>query len=88
MPRRIPFPKIDSEKRHLDVTGQKLLRDNFCLSIVLLAIALTPRVISKEEKCPPLWVRDSLGGILGDNFGEGNCESKNSLEAVGRQFLL
>ena len=27
-------------------------------------------------KKPLLWGRDSLGGILGDNLGEGNCESK------------
>ena len=29
-----------------------------------------------------------LGGIVGDNLGEGNCESKiNCLETMGRQFL-
>ena len=30
----------------------------------------------REEKNTFLWGRDSLGGILGDNLGEGNCESK------------
>ena len=24
---------------------------------------------------PLLWARDSFGGILGDNLGEGNCKS-------------
>ena len=32
--------------------------------------------ILKEEKMPFLWAKDSFGGILGDNLGEGNCESK------------
>ena len=32
-------------------------------------------LILKETKSPLLWGRDSLGGILGDNLGEGNCES-------------
>ena len=36
----------------------------------------------KEKKCPLLWARDSFGGILGDNLGEGNCESK----VVARQW--
>ena len=42
-------------------------------------------VILKEEKSPLLG-RDSSGGILGDNLGKGNCESK-IVSRVGRQFL-
>ena len=34
-----------------------------------------------------VWGRDSLGGILGDDLGEDNCEFKNCLETVGRQNL-
>ena len=30
----------------------------------------------RGRRSSPFWVRDSLGGILGDNLGEGNCESK------------
>ena len=63
------------QKSHLDVAGQKLPRDNFCPASCL-AIALIAGVILKEEKCPLLRARDSLGGIFGDNLGEGNCESK------------
>ena len=69
------------QKRHLDVAGQKLPRDTFCLSIVS-QLTLTAGVILKEEECPLLWVRHSFGGILGDNLGEGNCESK----IVARQW--
>ena len=36
----------------------------------------------RGKKGPLLWGRDSLGGILGDNLGEGNCESK----IVSRQW--
>ena len=45
------------------------------LSLNCLASTLTARVILKEEKSPLLWARDSWEGILGDNLGEGNCES-------------
>ena len=31
---------------------------------------------------PLWWARDSFGGILGNNLGEGNCESK----IVSRQW--
>ena len=41
-----------------------------------IAITLTAGLILKEDKKPSLVGRDSLGGILGDNLGEGNCESK------------
>ena len=30
----------------------------------------------RGKESPLLWGRDSFGGILGDNLGEGNCESK------------
>ena len=39
-------------------------------------------ILKEEKKSPLLWARDSLGGILGDNLGEGNCESK----IVARQW--
>ena len=46
-------------------------------------MTLTAGVNSEEGKKPSLvWGRDSLGGILGDNLGEGNCESK----IVSRQW--
>ena len=38
-------------------------------------------VIYKRGKIPLLWMRDSLGGILGDNLGEGKCESKLSRDS-------
>ena len=44
-------------------------------------------------KSPLLWGRDSLGGILGDNLGEGNCESKiasrqwETIFAAGRRSV-
>ena len=56
------------------------------LSLNCLAVTLTAGVILKEEKMPSLvgvlWARDSFGGILGDNLGEVNCESK----IVARQW--
>ena len=58
------------QKRHRDVSRQKLQQDKLCLSIVS---TLTAGVISKEPKCPLLWARDALGGIIGDNLDEGNC---------------
>ena len=33
-----------------------------------------------------MWGRDSLGGILGDNLGEGNCESKIASRQWGVNF--
>ena len=33
-------------------------------------------LILKEDKKPSLVGERQLGGILGDNLGEGNCESK------------
>ena len=58
-------------------------RDNFCL-----AITLTARVILKEaKKSPLLRGRDSLGGIfLGDNLGEGDCESRIASRQWGDNF--
>ena len=50
------------------------------LSLSCIAITLTAGVILKEEKSPLLCLRGSSGGILGDNLGEGNCESKIVLE--------
>ena len=38
---------------------------------------------SERGKMPSLAVRDSLGGILGDNLGEGNCERKTSRCVAG-----
>ena len=50
-------------------------RDNFCLSLV--SQLPSPRVnFERGSKALVMWGRDSLGGILGDNLGEGNCESK------------
>ena len=57
------------------------------LPLNCLAVTLTAGKVWKRKRCPLLWVKDSLGGILGDNLGEGNCESKNCLETMGRQFL-
>ena len=61
--------------------GTKIAARQF-LSLNCLAITLTWGVILEEEKMPLLLARDSLGGILGDNLGEGNCESK----IVSRQW--
>ena len=36
----------------------------------------------ERGKCPLLWARGNLGGISGDNLGEGHCESK----IVSRQW--
>ena len=41
------------QKRQIDVAGQKLPRDNFCLSLVS-AITLTAGLILKEDKKPSL----------------------------------
>ena len=57
------------------------------LSLNCLAITLTAGVIWKREKRPLLWSRDSLGDILGDNLGEGNCESNNVSRQWGDNFL-
>ena len=40
----------------------------------------------ERKKCPFLWARDSFGGILGDNLGEGNCESKVVVRQWGVNF--
>ena len=61
--------------------GAKIAARQF-LPLNCLSITLTAGIILKEEKWPLLWGRDSLGGILGDTLGEGNCESKN----VSRQW--
>ena len=39
-------------------------------------------ILKESKKNPLLWARDSLGGILRDNSGEGSCESK----IVSRQW--
>ena len=41
---------------------------------------------TKRKKCPLLWGRGNLGGILGDNLGEGNCESKIAARQWGVNF--
>ena len=61
--------------------GAKIAAKQF-LPLNCLAVTLSAGVILKEEKCPFLWERDSFGGVLGDNWGEGNCESK----IVARQW--
>ena len=73
------------QKRHLDVAGQKLPRDNFCLSVVS-QLPSPGGVISKEAKIPLLWARGNLGGILGDSLGRGNCESKINPRQRGDKF--
>ena len=40
----------------------------------------------KNFKSPLLWGRDSLGGILGDNLGESNCESNTISRQWGDNF--
>ena len=53
----------------------KLPRDNFCRSIASQLPSPRGR-FWKRKNCPLWWARDSLGGILRGNLGEGNCESK------------
>ena len=57
------------------------------LSLNCLAITLTAGVILSEEKMPSLVGESTLGGILGDDLGEGNCESKIVSRQWGRLFL-
>ena len=40
----------------------------------------------ERGKNPLLWARDSLGGILGDDLGEGNCESTIVSRQRGDKF--
>ena len=56
------------------------------LSLNCLAITLTAVGNLKEEKCLLLWGRDSLGGIFGDNLGEGKCESRIAPRQWGDNF--
>ena len=42
--------------------------------------------LERGKKPPLVGVRDGLGGILGDNLGEGNCESKIVLRERGDNF--
>ena len=57
------------------------------MSLTCLAITLTAGLILKEDRTNPLlWGRDSLGGILGDNLCEGNCESKIASRQWGDNF--
>ena len=68
------------QKRHLDVAGQKLPRDNF---VSQLSRSYPHRgVMLKEKRMPSLVGERQFGGILGDTLGEGNCESK----IVARQW--
>ena len=50
------------------------------------AITFSTGTILKEEKCPLLWGRGNLGGILRDNLGEGNWESKIAARQWGVNF--
>ena len=75
IPQKIKYP--EGPERHLDAARQKLprARDNFCCSIA--AQLPSPRgQFWKRKKCPLLRGRGNLGGILRDNLGEGNWESK------------
>ena len=56
------------------------------LLLICRAIALTTGATLKEEDCPLLWGRGNLGGILRDNFGEGNWESKIAARQWGVNF--
>ena len=65
-----------------EIAGRQVLSLN-CL-------AVTPHrrgILKKREKCPLLWARDSFGVILGDNLGEGNCESKIVARQWGDNFF-
>ena len=58
------------------------------MSLTCLANTLTAGLILKDDKKSPLlWGRDILGGISGDNLGEGNCESKIASRQWGDNFL-
>ena len=83
-----PSPRTFPEgpETHLDAARQKLPRYNLCRSIA--AQLPSPRgQFWKRKKCPLLWGRGNLGGILRDNVGEGNLRVKNCRETVGSQFL-
>ena len=71
-----------ARRRQIDVAGQKLplIFDRFLSLTCPRNYPHLRGLILKEDKNPLLlWGRDSLGGILGDNLGEGNCESKIGL---------
>ena len=55
--------------RHLDVPGQKLPRDNFCLSIASQLPSPQGVILKEEKNALSCGGRDSLGGVLGDNLG-------------------
>ena len=58
------------QKRQIDVAGQKLPRDNFCLS-TCLAITLTAGLILKEDKKPSLVGERQFGRHFRRQFGRG-----------------
>ena len=60
-------------------------RDNFCRSIA--AQLPSPRGnFERGKKCPLLWGRGNLGGILRDCLSEGNWESKIAARQWGVNF--
>ena len=63
----------------------KISRDNFRLSVAAQLPSPWGR-FWKREKSPLLWGRCNLRGILADNLGEGNCESKIAAGQRGLNF--
>ena len=85
--RNRPYPV--GQKRHPDVAGQKLPRDNCCLCIVSALSRNCPHRgghFERGEKRPSLVGERQFGRHSRRLFGRGSLRVKNCRETVGRQF--
>ena len=64
--------------RDISMSRDKNCRETIFVSQLSRSYPHRGGYLERGEKNPLLWGRDSLGGILVDNLGEGNCESKLS----------
>ena len=83
---RIPLCKGSGPEETSWCLGSKIAARQF---LPLTCRAITPSLRGqfwKRKKCPLLWGRGNLGGILRDNLGEGNWESKIAARQWGVNF--
>ena len=85
----IGYTATQRARRHLDAARKKLSRDNFCCSIAAQLPSPVGAVLKEKKKRPLLsslvW-RSNWGGVVRDNLGEGNCESKIAAREWGVNF--
>ena len=79
-------PHSRRARRGISMPRGKNCRETICVSQLPRNYSHRGGNLERRKKKPLLWGRGNLGGILRDNLGEGNCESKIAARQWGVNF--